>query len=291
VRLVVTGASGKLGRRVAELVAQRVTPHGLILVTRNPGALAPFATRGVSVRYGDFADPPSLRAAFAGGDRLLLISTTNLAKRSAEHAAAVAAARAAGVGHVIYTSGLEPGPPNPAVVAPSHHATEQALAQSGMRWTVLRNSLYSDYQRPEAERAIADGSFVHNRGTGTVAYVAREDCAAVAAAVLTQGGHAGSIYDVTGPESYGAPELASLYGELGRCAVTPIERDDDAFTAGVASALGNDDHARYGAELVASFGRAIREGYMRSRTDVVERLTGSPARTLREVLASVAGAA
>jgi NAD(P)H dehydrogenase (quinone) len=202
-----------------------------------------------------------------------------------------AAARAAGVGHVIYTSGLEPGPPNPAVVAPSHHATEQALAQSGMRWTVLRNSLYSDYQRPEAERAIADGSFVHNRGTGTVAYVAREDCAAVAAAVLTQGGHAGSIYDVTGPESYGAPELASLYGELGRCAVTPIERDDDAFTAGVASALGNDDHARYGAELVASFGRAIREGYMRSRTDVVERLTGSPARTLREVLASVAGAA
>jgi NAD(P)H dehydrogenase (quinone) len=290
VRLVVTGASGKLGRRVAELVAQRVTPHALILVTRNPGALASFATHGISVRHGDFADPPSLRAAFAGGDRLLLISTTDLARRGAEHATAIAAARAAGIGHVIYTSGLEPAPPNPAVVAPSHFATEQTLAHSGLRWTVLRNSLYADYQWPEAERAIDEGSFEHNRGAGTVAYVARDDCAAVAAAILVQGGHAGAIYDVTGPESYGAAELAALYGELGGCEVQPVARDDAAFIAGVVNAAGNDDHARFGAELVASFGRAIREGYMRSRTDVVERLTGTPARTLREVLAPLAAA-
>jgi NAD(P)H dehydrogenase (quinone) len=290
VRLVVTGASGRLGRRVAELVAQRVTPHALILVTRNPGALSSFATRGISVRHGDFTDPPSLRAAFAGGDRLLLISTTDLATRTAEHSAAIAAARAAGIGHVIYTSGLEPAPPNPAVVAPSHHATEQALARSGLRWTVLRNSLYADYQWAEADRAIAAGRFEHNRGEGTVAYVAREDCAAVAAVVLVQGGHAGATYDVTGPESYGAPDLAVLYGELGRCAVTAIDLADDAFLAGATKAAGNDDHARFGAALVASFGRSIREGYMRSRTDVVERLTGSPAKSLREVLTPLAKA-
>lgn len=290
-RLVVTGASGKLGRRVAELVAQRVTPHALILVTRNPGALASFAARGVSVRQGDFSDPPSLRAAFAGGDRLLLVSTTDLARRTAEHTSAIGAARAAGIGHVIYTSGLEPAPPNPAVVAPSHHATEQALVHSGLRWTVLRNSLYADYQWPEAERAMATGSFVHNRGLGTVAYVAREDCAAVAAAVLVQGGHAGAAYDVTGPESYGAAELAALYGELGRRVVTPIAQDDEAFVAGITGADGGDDHARYGAELVASFGRSIREGFMRSRTDIVERLTGRPAQTLREVLAPLMGVA
>lgn len=289
-RLVVTGASGRLGRRVAELVAQRVTPHALILVTRDPGALASFATRGISVRHGDFADPPSLRAAFAGGDRLLLVSTTDLARRTAEHAAAIAAARGAGIGHVIYTSGLDPAPPNPAVVAASHHATERALAQSGLRWTVLRNSLYADYQRPEAEQAIATGSFVHNRGEGTVAYVAREDCAAVAATVLVQGGHGGATYDVTGPEAYGALDLAALYGELGGREVTPVERDDASFVSHVARASGNDDHARFGAELVASFGRSIREGYMRSRTDVVERLTGRRAQTLREVLAPLARA-
>lgn len=289
-RLVVTGASGRLGRRVAELVAQQVTPRALILVTRNPGALAPFATRGISVRRGDFADPPSLRAAFAGGDRLLLISTTDLAKRADEHAAAIAAARAAGIGHIIYTSGLDPAPPNPAIVAPSHHATEQALVRSGLRWTVLRNSLYADYQWPEADRAIASRRLEHNRGQGTVAYVAREDCAAVAAVVLVQGGHAGAIYDVTGPESFGALELAALYGELGGCVVTAIERADEELIAGMANAAGNDDHARFGAALVASFGRSIREGYMRSRTDVVERLTGSPAKSLREVLAPLAKA-
>jgi NAD(P)H dehydrogenase (quinone) len=291
VRLIVTGASGRLGRQVAELVAQRVTPHELVLVTRNPGALASFATRGISVRHGDFADPPSLRAAFAGGTRLLLVSTTDLTQRTAEHMAAIAAARAAGIGHVIYTSGLEPAPPNPAVVAPSHFATEQALVRCGSRWTVLRNSLYADYQLPEAERAIAAGRFAHNRGTGTVAYVAREDCAAVAAAVLVQGGHAGAAYDITGPESFGAGELAALYGELGQCDVTPITQDDEAFVAALTGTAAADDHARYGAQLVASFGRSIREGYMRSRTDVVERLTGRPARTLREVLAPLAKAA
>lgn len=272
-------------------MAQRVTPHALILVTRHPGSLAAFAARGISVRRGDFADPPTLRAAFAGGDRLLLISTTDLAARSAQHAAAIAAARAAGIGHVIYTSGLEPAPPNPAVVAPSHHATEQALAHSGLRWTVLRNSLYADYQWPEAARAIAAGAFEHNRGKGTVAYVARDDCAAVAAAVLVRGGHAGATYDVTGPEAYGAAALASLYGELGGRTVMPIDQADETFIAGVANASGNDDHARFGAELVASFGRSIREGFMQSCTDVVERLTGAPALSLRDVLTPLAKSA
>jgi NAD(P)H dehydrogenase (quinone) len=290
VRLVVTGASGRLGRRVAELVAQQVTPHALILVTRNPGALASFATRGISVRHGDFADPPSLRAAFAGGDRLLLISTTDLSTRAAEHEAAIAAARAAGIGHVIYTSGLAPAPPNPAMVAASHHATELALARSGLRWTVLRNSLYADYQWAEADRAISAGRLEHNRGQGTVAYVAREDCAAVAAVVLVQGGHAGATYDVTGPEAYGAEDLAALYGELGGCVVTAIDQADDELVAGITSAAGDDDHARFGAKLVASFGRSIREGYMRSCTDVVERLTGLRPRSLREVLAPFAKA-
>ena len=102
--------------------------------------------------------------AFAGGERLLLVSATDLGARTAQHQAAIDAAKAAGVRHVIYTSGLKPEPPNPAVVAPSHYATEQALARSGIAWTILRNSLYADYQAPEATQAIASGALVHNRG-------------------------------------------------------------------------------------------------------------------------------
>jgi NAD(P)H dehydrogenase (quinone) len=287
-RLVITGASGQLARRAAELVLESVPPHSLILVTRSPSALAGFAGRGVDVRHGDFGEPEALQRAFHGGDRLLLVSATDLSQRTRQHQAAIDAAGAAGVKHVIYTSGLAPEPPNPAVVAPSHYATEQALRASGLAWTILRNSLYADYQLAEAAQAIATGVLVHNRGDGQTAYVARADCAAAAAAVLVRGGRAGATYDVTGPETYTARDLAALYGELGGTRVVARSLDDAAFVATVVGAGGGDDHARYGAELVASFGRSIREGYMRSCTDTVASLTGRAPIALRQVLAPIA---
>ena len=301
-KLVITGASGQLARRAAELVLAKIAPAELIVTTRTPDALRSFVERGAVVRHADFAEPRTLRAAFAGGERLLLVSATDLDRRTAQHQAAIDAAKAAGVQHVVYTSGLRPEPPNPAVVAPSHYATEQALARSGLAWTVLRNSLYADYQAPEAAQAIASGALVHNRGGGKVAYVAREDCAAVAAAVLVAGGHAGACYDVTGPAAYSAAELAALYGELGgRPVVERNVSDADLVAAMVGAASGDHrhgsregrktqeqfaaDHLRYGAELVASFGRSIREGYMSACTDTITKLVGRPAQPLRQVLA------
>jgi NAD(P)H dehydrogenase (quinone) len=301
-KLVITGASGQLARRAAELVLANIAPEELIVTTRTPDALRSFVERGAVVRHADFAEPRTLRAAFAGGERLLLVSATDLDRRTAQHQAAIDAAKAAGVQHVVYTSGLRPEPPNPAVVAPSHYATEQALARSGLAWTILRNSLYADYQAPEAAQAIASGALVHNRGGGKVAYVAREDCAAVAAAVLVAAGHAGACYDVTGPEAYSAAHLAALYGELGgRQVVERRVSDADFIAAMVGAASGDDrdvgregrktqeqlaaDHLRYGAELVASFGRSIREGYMSACTDHVAKLVGRPAQPLRQVLA------
>jgi NAD(P)H dehydrogenase (quinone) len=281
-RLAITGASGQLGRRTAELVLARHAAGDLVLATRNPSALADFAARGADVRHADFDEPPSLRAAFAGAERLLLISATDLERRVAQHRAAISAAAACGVRHVIYTSGSKPGPPNPAVVAPSHHATERALAASGVAWTVLRNSLYAEYQAAEYARAVETGVLVHNRGDGRIAYVARDDCAAAAAAVLLQGGYEGAVLDVTGGESYTAAALAELYGELGGRRVEARNVDDAAFVAGLS---GGADHLRYGAELVASFGRAIREGYLDVCSDAVARLTGRAPRQLRDVLA------
>ncbi|HJR69504.1 MAG TPA: NAD(P)H-binding protein [Gammaproteobacteria bacterium] len=284
-KLVITGASGQLARRAAELVLAAVDARDLILTTRTPPALASFAERGVSVRHADFADPRSLRAAFAGGERLLLVSATDLRERTAQHEAAIDAAKAAGVRHVIYTSGLKPEPPNPAVVAPSHHATEQALKHSGLGWTILRNSLYADYQLPEAKRAIETGELVHNRGRGVTAYVAREDCAAVAAVVLLEGGHENAVYEITGSEAFSADDLAALYAEVGGRAVRARALDDAAFVATLVGDAKGDDHLHYGAELVASFGRSIREGYMAGCTDAVATLTGRAPLTLRQVLA------
>jgi NAD(P)H dehydrogenase (quinone) len=170
-------------------------------------------------------------------------------------------------------------------VAPSHFATEQALARSGLEWTILRNSLYADYQLPEAQRALHAGVLVHNRGRGTVAYVAREDCAAAAAAVLLQAGHAGAVYEITGSESFDAAALLRLYARLGGRPVSERVLDDEAFVAALVGDGAGDDHLRYGAQLVASFGRSIREGYMDSRTDAVAKLTGRAPLKLEQVLA------
>jgi NAD(P)H dehydrogenase (quinone) len=283
-KLVITGGSGQLARRAAELLLAKIAPQDLIVTTRTPAELRSFAERGVLVRQADFATPQTLSAAFAGAERMLLVSATELSRRTAQHRAAIDAAQAAGVRHVVYTSGLRPEPPNPAVVAPSHHETEQALAQSGMAWTILRMSLYADYQIPEASEAIAAGVLVHNRGDGTVAYVARDDCAAVAAAVLIGADHAGKRYDVTGPRAYSAADLAALYGKIGGRPVVERRVGDAELVAGIVGTAEGDAHLRYGAELVASLGRSIRDGYMAACTDHVAELTGRPARSLREVL-------
>ena len=282
-RLAITGASGQLGRLVAGIVLAQHVPRDVILATRTPTALAELAAFGADVRHADFDDPTSLRAAFAGAQRLLLISATDLPRRVAQHRAALEAARSVGVRHVIYTSGSKPEPPNPAAVAPSHYATEQALEASGLAFSVLRNSLYAEYQAAEAKRALETGRLVHNRGYGRVAYVAREDCAAAAAAVLLQGGHEGAVYDITGPEAFDAAALAALYAALGGRPVAAEEIDDAAFVAALVGGSA-DGHLRYGAELLASFGRAIREGYCDVRSGAVAELTGRAPRTLRQVL-------
>jgi NAD(P)H dehydrogenase (quinone) len=286
-RILITGASGALARLVAQALLEKRRPEELILVSRTPAALADLADRGADVRFGDFGRPESLPDAFAGADRMLLISASDLEVRTDQHHAAIRSAAEAGVQHVVYTSALNPEPPNPAAIAPSHYATERALAGSGLGWTVLRNSLYAEYQAGEAAQAISAGELAHNRGDGRIAYVSRADCAATAASVLATAGHDGQIYDVTGPGLFSARDLAALYGELGGCVVADAALDDDAFIARLAGgAPADDDHARYGARLVASLGRSIREGYMAVQSDPDPALALPPRRTLRSVLES-----
>ena len=154
------------------------------------------------------------------------------------HKAAIDAAVAAGAQSIAYTSGINPSDSNPIGVMWEHRQTEDHLRATAPGWTILRNSIYAEILLGGAEAALASGSHVTNEGDGRVAYIARDDCAAAAAAVLAADGHEGRIYDITGAVSLGAADVAALYGELGGRAVEVVHVDDEAYTAGLVEHAG-----------------------------------------------------
>jgi NAD(P)H dehydrogenase (quinone) len=281
VTIVVTGASGDLGRRVTTELLARVPADELVLVSRTPDALAEARAAGAETRFGDFDDPAALREAFRGCDRMLLISSVVTGPRRVEqHRAAIAAAESAGAEHIAYTSLVGVADGNPAAVAADHLATERALADGRPEATFLRHSWYGDViAHGLAPAAVRAGRWTINTGEGQVAPIAKNDAAAAAAVVLTTDGHEGRTYDITGPELVTVGELAAIASELTGRSVAHDDVDDDAMLD-VFLAAGVD---RPG-DLV-SFGRAIREGWFAVPTGDVEVLTGRPGRTMRELLA------
>ncbi|WP_437525554.1 SDR family oxidoreductase [Sorangium sp. So ce726] len=281
--LLVTGANGQLGRRVVDLLlAQGAGP--LIVTTRHPEKLGELRARGVEVRRADFDAPASLAEAFAGAARLLLISTDALdrpGRRIAQHLSALEAAAKAGVRHVVYTSLTNPGPGSPITIAPDHQATEDALAESGLGATVLRNNLYTDFLMASLRRALATGQLVAAAGDGKVGYVTREDCARAAAAALTADFDGQRVLDITGPAAVSQRELAQIASAVTGKSIdyVPVPRDaleQGMQKAGMPPAI---------AELLASFDEAIARGTLDVATRAVEELTGKPAEDMRSYLA------
>ncbi|MEH0419482.1 NAD(P)H-binding protein [Streptomyces sp. B21-083] len=279
-KLAVSGASGHLGRQVTALLFDQVSPVDVVLLTRSPEGLADAAARGADVRPADFDDPDGLAEALAGVERLLLISTDAVGQSVTQHRAAIDAAVAAGVKHVIYTSLYRPDKGNPAGAADAHRETEEALTASPLAWTFLRNNLYAENQIATVAQAVASGRLVTNAGDGAVAYVAREDCAAAAAAVLTGEGHAGQAYDITGPAALSAADLAALGTTLTGAPVAVVQVDDDALIAGLVAAGLPEPVAPW----IASFGVASREGWLDQPSSAVQDLTGRAPVSVRDVL-------
>jgi len=210
-KIIVSGASGQLGRLVIDdLLARGVPASDLILVSRTPEALEEYAQLGASTRFGDFAQPESLPEAFAGGTRMLLISIGfGDIPRPQAHKNAIDAAVAAGVEHIAYTSYVAISRGDTEGLAADHYQTEQALKESGVSWTMLRNSIYSNGQLQTAAKMLADGRAIVPAEEHPIGYVTREDCAAAAAVVLTTPGHENMAYDITGPELIGVREIAA----------------------------------------------------------------------------------
>jgi NAD(P)H dehydrogenase (quinone) len=279
--VIVTGAGGHLGRLVAEQLLERLAPEQLVLVTRRPGALRELRARGADVRYGDFDDPPSLRDAFAGGRRMLLISTDAIGRRVSQHRAAIDAAATAGVGQVVFTSIVNPVAGNPiGANAREQGMTELMLDRGDLAWTVLRFGSFAELQLPPAATAVKNRRLITNAGDGRIVPVSRRDCAEAAAITLTTDGHCGNTYEITGPEALSPRELAELYGELSGQPVSLLQLSDAVLTR-VLVGIGTPLPVAWG---ITAFGRAVRHGYFDVVDPAFERLTGRPPVTLPEVL-------
>ena len=293
-RIAITGASGQYGRAATDRLVAQGRAGDLILMTRAPDKLADRVAQGCEVRQGDFDDPASLARAFAGADKLLLVSGTRVGARVAQHRAAVEAAVAQGVGHIVYTSfiGID-DPANPAEVRHDHIETERLIREAGVGFTFLRDAHYADAMILMAGPGVmTSGQWISNAGAGREAMVWRDDCVACAVAVLTGTGHEGMTYDITGPELQTFAEVCALMAEVTGVplAYVPV---DDAGQYAVFDAMGVprrpvDDLSVGGipwnSDDMVTFGEAIREGFLEICSGDVARLTGRPARSVRQMI-------
>lgn len=281
-KIVVQGASGNLGGLVIEeLLSLGVQPENLILVSRTPEKLRQYADMGASTRFGDFTAPESLRAAYAGGTRMLLISMGGGGGRRAElQAGAIDAAVEAGVEHIAYTSYINADMFLESAIAPDHRATEAYLRDSGIAWTMLRNSIYMDGLVEEAAAAIRAGELITSTPDARLGYVTRADCAAAAAAVIAGPGHENRVYDITGPELIGPEEIAATAAAVGGHPIQYTVLTQAQHVAALVAA-GQTESAARGA---IGFQGELNSPYLRLTSDAIENLTGRRPTSLRDLL-------
>jgi NAD(P)H dehydrogenase (quinone) len=279
----ITGAGGQLGGSVLnELLARGAKPGEIVAITRSPEKLAAFAAKGIDVRAGDFDAPAGLGAAFKGVDKLLIIPTSELrpGKRTPQHQAAIDAAKAAGVKHLVYLSTVAARPGQD--LMQSHLETERAVYASGLAWTVVRMGMYFENLLMGAlQHALASGHYGAT-GPAPVANLARDDVAAALAGVLLGKGHEGSLYHVTGGVSLTPAEIAATIAKVFGKPVQAALITDEQYAGGL-KAAGLPDFA---VDAILGIAQTAAKGMLDVVTGDVERLAGRKPVSLAEFLAA-----
>lgn len=285
-KLLVTGASGKLGAAVVHhlLDTFHVPASSLIAGSRDPARLADIAARGVETRAVDF-DDAALAEGFAGADRVLIISTDALdaeGTRLRQQLAAVAAAKSAGVSHIAYTSMPNPGEAK-VLFAPDHKGTEDAIKATGLGYTIFRNSWYMENLMMTLPQALAMGQWFTSAGTGRIAHIARDDLARAIAASLAKDASENATYTLTGPAARTTEDIAALVSKVTGKPLAVVHVSDEQLAQGM-------EGAGVPAPMVptlVSFDTNTRDGKVDIVTDDATALSGSGATSLEDFLTTV----
>ena len=284
--LLVTGASGQLGRLVLDalLASGKVAPAGIVATTRDTAKLADYAARGVAVRAADFDDPASLDAAFAGATKVLIVSTDALdqpGKRLTQHTAAVAAARKAGVKHILYTS--MPQPDDSLVTfAPDHLGTEDAIKATGIPYTILRDGWYAENLFMSLPHALEAGAWYTSTGEGRIAHITRADTAAALAGALLKAGDESRTYTLTGTKSRTAEEIAAVVSAATGKPLKVVHVTDAQLAEGLKAAGLPEGFI----PTIVSFDANTREGKIAAVTGDAEALSGRKPTSFEDFVAA-----
>lgn len=235
-RILVTGASGQLGGLVVAALLE-TTPAAEVAVTvRNPDAAGGLAALGVQVHAADYTQPNTLDKAFAGVDRLLLISSSEIGRRIPQHRNVIEAAKRAGVALLAYTSLLH-ADVSPLALAAEHRDTEALLRASGIPFVVLRNGWYNENDAAAAPAAVSHRAVMGSAGEGRISAASRADYAAAAAAVLTAPEDvAGRTYELAGDDAYTKSELAAEIARQSGQAMTYVDLPEAGYKAALIGA-------------------------------------------------------
>jgi len=280
--IVVTGATGHLGRLIVEALLRNGTPASdVVAAGRNTDNLADLESEGVGVAKIDFNDAASLDAAFAGAETLMLVSASDPGQRFAQHKAAIDAAVRAGVARIVYTSATN-ALESTLILAPDHKATEEYLATAGVPFTVLRNNWYHENYDGTVAQARATGTIVTSTGEGRVASASRADYADAAAVVLVDDSHNGKVYELSGDTAWDFAEFAAAASAAFGVDVTFESVTPESHTE-ILTGVGLDAGT---AGFVVALDGNIRDGVLGTPTNDLSTLIGRPTTTLAQYLAA-----
>ncbi len=280
--VVVTGATGQLGRLVVENLLQRGIPaRDITAAGRDTTKIKDLADRGVRVRAIDYDDPATLDDAFRGAARILLISASEVGRRVRQHGNAIDAAVRAGTGLLAYTS-IANADTTTLRLAAEHQATEAALRASGLDYVLLRHSWYLENYTAQIPAILQQGSLAGSAGDGRVSAATRADYAAAAATVLTSDGQAGRVYELGGDQAF---TLAEVAAEISAQAGQPVSYRDlpvEEYTRLLVS-VGLPEPA---AEIIADADGGLARGELYVGGGQLRQLIGRPTTTLHDAVAA-----
>jgi len=281
-KLLVTAATGKLGTKVVDALLKTIPVDQLAVSVRDPEKAERFQALGIEVRRGDFDQPETLSAAFAGIDRLLIISTDgDTETRIRQHTNAISAAERAQVKFIAYTS-IGNATESTMLLAPPHRATEAAILKTGIPYSFLRNNWYLENEIGSIQGVLAGAPWVTSAESGKVGWAVRQDYAEAAAAVLTGNGHENTVYELSG-KLMTQEELASALGAvLGKD--VPVQQVDDATYGEIMKGVGVPDFI---IPLVVGIQQGIREGSLEIESNDFDKLLGRPITPISKALIEI----